>query len=350
MLGTARQGRRRGAGEPSVALAFGPVPSRRLGRSLGINNIPPKVCTYGCVYCQVGATRSPQLEPRSIYPPEELVEEVIRHVELVRARGEPIDHLTFVPDGEPTLDANLGREIELLRPLQIPIAVISNGSLAWRPEVRAALRMADWVSVKVDAVEEATWRRVNRPPRELALRTVLEGIRALADGFPGDLVSETMLVEGVNDTEGSVRGVAEFLHLAGIGTAYVAIPTRPPAVPGVRGPGEATLARAYRILSERVPRVEYLIGYEGDAFASTGDARADLLAITAVHPLRWSAVRELLDRGGCGWEVVDELLREGLLVCVEHGGERYFVRRFRRADGAGRRVAPRSGGGRTSRR
>jgi wyosine [tRNA(Phe)-imidazoG37] synthetase (radical SAM superfamily) len=216
----------------------------------------------------------------------------------------------------------------MLRPLEIPIAVISNGSLAWRPEVGEALRAADWVSVKVDAVEEAVWRRVDRPPDELALRTVLEGIHALADEFPGRLVSETMLVEGVNDTERSVRGVAEFLRMAGITTAYVSIPTRPPAEPGVRGSTEAVVARAHQILADRVPNVEYLVGYEGDAFASSGDARADLLAITAVHPLRDSAVRELLKGSGCGWEVIDELIREGFLVPVEHAGARYFVRCF----------------------
>lgn len=222
--------------EPAVALAFGPIPSRRLGRSLGVNNIPPKVCSYGCVCCQVGATPSPQLEPRPIYPPERLAAAVTRHVDLVRAREEPIDHLTFAPDGEPTLDANLGRAVELLRPLAIPVAVITNGSLAWRPEVREALRAADWVSVKVDAVDEEVWRRVNRPPAE----------------------------------------------------------------PGVRGPDEAVVARAHAIVAERVPHVEYLVGYEGDAFAASGDARADLLSITAVHPLRDSAVRELLRRSGSG--------------------------------------------------
>jgi wyosine [tRNA(Phe)-imidazoG37] synthetase (radical SAM superfamily) len=98
-----------------------------------------------------------------MYPPERLARAVALHVQRVRARGERIDYLTFVPDGEPTLDANLGREIELLRPLGIPIAVITNGSLAWRPQVRAALRGADWLSVKVDATDEPTWRRVNRP-------------------------------------------------------------------------------------------------------------------------------------------------------------------------------------------
>lgn len=319
-----------GSGQPKVALAFGPIPSRRLGRSVGINNIPPKVCSYGCVYCQVGATSSPQLEPRPIYPPLEVARAVARHVERVRARGEPIDYLTFVPDGEPTLDANLGHTIELLRPLEIPIAVISNGSLAWRPEVRDALRATDWVSVKVDAVDEAVWRRLNRPPAELALATVLEGVRALTDGFPGSLVSETMLVEGVNDDIGSVTAVADFLRDTGIRTAYVSIPTRPPSEPGVSGPDEAVVARAYEILAERLPSVEYLIGYEGDAFAASGDTRADLLSITAVHPLRESAVRDLLRRSGSEWGVVQRLVDEGLLRSVDHEGSRFYLRRFHR--------------------
>jgi hypothetical protein len=124
----------------------------------------------------------------------------------------------------------------------------------------------------------------------LSLRTVLDGICALAEGFPGRLVSETMLVEDLNDTERSVRGVAEFLGIAGITTAYVAIPTRPPGEPGVRGPDEAVVARAHQILAERVPHVEYLVGYEGDASPQPATPGGPALHL-AVHPLRDSAVR-----------------------------------------------------------
>jgi wyosine [tRNA(Phe)-imidazoG37] synthetase (radical SAM superfamily) len=317
-------------GSHRVALAFGPIPSRRLGRSVGINNIPPKICSYGCVYCQVGATPAAQVVPREIFPPEAIARAVTRHVEAVLARGESIDHLTFVPDGEPTLDANLGASIELLRPLGIPIAVISNGSLAWRPEVRDALRQADWVSVKVDAVVDSVWRRVDRPHPRLVLDTVLDGIRALAAGFPGELVSETMVVEGVNDGVASVRGVAAFLHEIAISTAYLAIPTRPPAEPDVRAPDERVVTRAHAIMAARVPRVVLLTHDEGDAFAASGDARADLLAITAVHPMRRSAVEALLRRCGSSWDVVDELVDAGLLIPVDHAGERFLVRRFQR--------------------
>ncbi|MBC7260626.1 MAG: radical SAM protein, partial [Chloroflexi bacterium] len=126
-------------------IAFGPVPSRRLGRSLGINNIPPKICTYSCVYCQLGRTLNMQIRRQSFYAPDEILWDVRSKVEHVREAGESIDYLTFVPDGEPTLDLHLGRAIELLRSLGIKIAVISNASLIWQEDVREDLMKADWV-------------------------------------------------------------------------------------------------------------------------------------------------------------------------------------------------------------
>ena len=111
------------------AVTFGPVPSRRLGQSLGINNIPPKICSYACVYCQLGRTLTMQTERTDFFDPERIFEEVRNRIEEVRGAGEAIDFLSFVPDGEPTLDLNLGREIELVRELGVKIAVMTNSSL-----------------------------------------------------------------------------------------------------------------------------------------------------------------------------------------------------------------------------
>ena len=319
--------------DPEVGIAFGPVPSRRLGRSLGINNIPPKRCSYSCVYCQVGLTDLRGINPRPFFDPEIVVERVTERVAWCLAHGEPLDYLTFVPDGEPTLDANLGQEIRMLRPLGIPIAVISNGSLAWRPDVRDALREADWVSVKVDAVEERVWRRIDRPHPSLEPRAVLRGILELADGFRGTLVTETMLVEGVNDGTRSVEAVAGVLHDIDPSIAYLAIPTRPPAVAGVHSPDESVIARAYEQVSRRVRHVELLVEHEGDDFSSGDDVGRTILDTAAVHPLRRSAVDGLLERTGGAWDVMERLLRQGALVEVEHEGTTFYVRRFRRAGG-----------------
>ena len=146
-------------------LTFGPVPSRRLGHSLGINNIPPKSCSYSCIYCQVGPTKNTEIVPRLFYTPEQIFLEVEKHLSLIQKKGEQVDYLTFVPDGEPSLDIQLSETIERLRPLGIPIAIISNASLIWRKEIRDTFAKADWVSLKVDAIDETLWQRSTIPIR-----------------------------------------------------------------------------------------------------------------------------------------------------------------------------------------
>jgi wyosine [tRNA(Phe)-imidazoG37] synthetase (radical SAM superfamily) len=156
-------------------IAFGPVPSRRLGQSLGINNIPPKVYTYSCVYCQLGRTIKMQVGQSAFYEPGDITRAVQDKVKKATEVGESIDYLTFVSDGEPSLDLNLGREIELLRPLGIKIAVITNSSLIGREDVRENLMQADWVSLKMDSVREEIWRRINQPYGTLRLNSILDG-------------------------------------------------------------------------------------------------------------------------------------------------------------------------------
>jgi len=308
--------------------AFGPVPSRRLGRSLGINNISPKACSYSCVYCQLGRTGRMEIERQRFYDPEEIAQEVERRVAELRERGEQVDYLTFVPDGEPTLDLNLGREIEPLKELGIPIAVITNASLLWREDVRRDLLKADWVSLKFDAVRESIWRRVNRPHGRLSLEKIQAGIHEFTGDFKGRLVTETMLVEGLNDGPEELERIAGSLAQIRPTRAYIAVPTRPPAESWVCPPDEEKINQAYHIFSERLEDVEYLIGYEGDAFASTGDIVQDLLSITAVHPLRREAVEELLQRADADWETVRRLIAEGELIELEYGGHKFYLRKL----------------------
>lgn len=316
-------------------IAFGPIPSRRLGRSLGINDIPPKTCTYSCVYCQVGRTTAMALERRAFFAPEDIFEEVKAKVEAARRHGEGVDYLTFVPDGEPTLDVNLARELELLRPLGVKVAVITNSSLLGRDDVRADLARADWVSVKVDAVDEGAWRRVNRPHGGLRLNAVLDGISAFAKTFGGTLVTETMLVRDVNDAPEQVREVAGFAAALEPAVAYLSVPTRPPAEEEVRPPSEETLARAYDAFVAAGLATELLLGYPGDAFAFTGNVEDDLLSITAVHPMREEAVAELLAKAGASRAVLEKLVADGMLAEVEFGGKKFYVRTFRAGGGSG---------------
>jgi len=311
-------------------LAFGPVPSRRLGRSLGVNNIPPKTCSYSCVYCQLGRTSNMRVDRQAFYKPEHILMQVERKINEATLRGERIDYITFVPDGEPTLDVNLGREISLLKHAGIPIAVITNASLLWREEVREELLAADFVSLKVDAVSHDLWRRINRPHKNLKLDTILNGVKEFARSFKGILVSETMLIDGVN-YENELERIANFLEdLVKLDRAYIAIPTRPPTEMWVKPAKEETLNAAFQKFSKRLgsDKVEFLIGYEGNAFAFTGNVKADLLSITAVHPMREEAVAELLKKANASWQIINELLRNGELVRLEYEGNTYYMRKL----------------------
>jgi wyosine [tRNA(Phe)-imidazoG37] synthetase (radical SAM superfamily) len=317
---------------PDEMITFGPVPSRRLGQSLGINNIPPKSCSYSCVYCQIGPTPTKRIALREFYAPGAIVSAVTARTLEIQQHREPLDALTFVADGEPTLDVHLGREIQALRTLGVRIAVISNASLLWREEVRESLQLADWVSLKVDAAREELWQRINRPHPSLRLDDVLRGMLDFSAGFEGTLVSETMLIGGVNDTEDSIAEIARFLEQLRPSTAYLGIPTRPPAECWAGPAGERAVTQAHEWLSNRLSHVELLTGHEGTGFGTTGDAEADLLSITSVHPMREEAVRALLAESGDDWSLVERLLKGGSLAEIEYRRERFFLRRFQHAN------------------
>ena len=307
-------------------LTFGPVPSRRLGQSLGINNIPPKSCSYSCIYCQVGATKSTEIIPRKFYTPEQIFLEVEKHLSLVQNKGEQVDYLTFVPDGEPGLDSHLSETIERLRPLGIPIAIISNASLIWREEIRDTFAQADWLSLKVDAIDEVLWQQVNRPHPSLKHQSILDGMLTFAKDFSGILATESMFIKGLNDHDKAVNALADFLGTLEPDKSYLSIPIRPPAERSVHAPDEAALNRIFQIISQQVNHVELITGYEGNAFASTGNIAEDLLAITSVHPMREEAVKVLLAKSGEDWGQVTQLINKGKLIQTEYDGQIFYIR------------------------
>jgi wyosine [tRNA(Phe)-imidazoG37] synthetase (radical SAM superfamily) len=268
-----------------------------------------------------------EVERRPFYRPEEILKEVKEKLETVAKMRKVVDYITFVPDGEPTLDVNLGEEIDMLKPLGIRIAVISNASLIWDEGVRKELSKADWVSLKVDAVDELAWRRINRPHRALKLESILEGILDFSRSYRGVLATETMLVRDANDGERSLEMIADFLAQVRPAKAYISVPTRPPAENWVMPPSEESINRAYQIFSRKLDHVELLLGYEGDIFDFTGDVERDLLSITAVHPMRKEAVDKFLQQAGKSWGFIQRLIDAGQLVETEYGGNRFYLRR-----------------------
>jgi wyosine [tRNA(Phe)-imidazoG37] synthetase (radical SAM superfamily) len=313
-----------------MQIAFGPVPSRRLGRSLGINNIPPKICSYACVYCQLGNTLKMEIERRAFYSPSEIYKSVEQRVKQVISKEEPIDYLAFVPDGEPTLDINLAKSIDLLKQLNIPIAIISNSSLIDREDVRSDLLKADWVSLKIDAGNKALWQKIDRPHGKLNFEQMLNGLYNFRENFNGILATETMLIDGLNDSEEAVYEISKILENLKADITYLSIPTRPPAEEHIQPARTETINAAYQIISSVVKKSELLTGYEGNAFSATGNIRQDILNITSVHPMREDAVKILLKKSQSGWNIIEQMLQEKEIIRLSYNKHDYYLRNLKK--------------------
>jgi wyosine [tRNA(Phe)-imidazoG37] synthetase (radical SAM superfamily) len=308
-------------------IIFGPVPSRRLGKSIGINNIPHKVCSYSCAYCQVGKADIMQVNRQEFYLPEIIVRQLEYKLNCLSQSDFP-DYITLVPDGEPTLDIHLGELILKLKSFGLPVAVISNSSLLYQPDVQSELMHADYVSLKVDTVNHASWRKVNKPHKELNHSLILQSIRDFSGKFKGTLVTESMLLKDINDSEEELEALAVFLHDIDPEIAYIAIPTRPLAFAGIFPADEVAVAMAHETFSRYKLNAELLTGYEGNAFAATGNFADDILSITAVHPMRMDAVVELMTKSSSAEFTLNQLIENELIEKVTFNNQEFFLRKF----------------------
>ncbi|RQV92281.1 MAG: radical SAM protein [Calditrichaeota bacterium] len=311
-----------------MPIVFGPVPSRRLGRSLGINNIPYKWCSFACIYCQIGDTIKLRYTRHKIYDSDYIFKTIQKKLIDLEKQHEPVDYLAFVPDGEPTLDINLGEHIRKLKKLSVPIAVITNASLISDPHVQDELSLSDWISLKVDAVDPLIWKKIDRPHGKLNHQKILEGMLSFKQKYKGILTTETMLVNGINDFDETAAQTGDFLKQLQPDIAYLSIPTRPPADKNIKPATPESVNRVWQIISPKIKRVELLTGYEGNAFASSGDIKKDILSITAVHPMRQDAVDEMLSRFNKKWELIDQMIEDNELIKANYDNHNFYLRKF----------------------
>ncbi|MHC1705142.1 MAG: radical SAM protein [Tenuifilaceae bacterium] len=309
-------------------ICFGPVPSRRLGNSLGINNITtPKVCSYGCIYCQLGKTLNISNVRQTFFKPNKIFIEVYNHIESLKEKNK-IDYLTFVANGEPTLDQNLGESIKKLKSLGIPIAVITNASLLFMKDVQEDLLLADWVSVKVDAPDRQTWLMINRPFTGITFGEHIDAINTFAKRYNGILCTETMLLDGINDCSNCITKIAQIVKELNPSKAYISIPIRPPADPNAKTATIDKITEAWQIFTNQQIKTELLTGFEGTNTGYTGNATEDILNITAVHPLREDSIMELLDKDRADFSVVTTLINKQLIKVVLYNDHNYYVRKY----------------------
>lgn len=276
---------------------FGPVPSRRLGQSLGIDTIPLKTCNWNCVYCQLGRSQPLINERKEYFPPRAILEEV--QTALAQHPDGDIDWITFVGSGEPTLHSSIGyliRKVKELTPL--PIAVITNGSLLYLPEVQEALLSADAVMPTLDAGNPHLYKRINRPHPDLDYEQFVNGLRSFKTIYKGQLWIEVMLVRGLNDTTEALEELAHVLQSIGPDQVHILLPDRPPAETWVQPPDEEGLMRAAAILGD-IAHVVHPV--EGDFDLRGMDSIVDaIIAIITRHPMRQDQLENALQRWAPG--------------------------------------------------
>jgi len=269
---------------------FGPVSSKRLGQSLGVDVLPPKSCTWNCIYCQLGKTREYVTERREFYPREDILEEIRQAV----TDSVAVDWITFVGSGETTLYKGIGWLIrETKRLTSIPVAVITNGSLLSEEDVRDELLEADAVLPSLNAGSPELFDRIDRPCPGFTYERHIEGLEEFRKVYRGMLWVEVMLIAGVNDTAEALQDIAAALEKVKPDTVHIVLPTRPSAESDVRLPAEEGLARARLILSQVATVVHPAKGSLN--LKNTADIIETVTAITSRHPLQDRELRHALD-------------------------------------------------------
>lgn len=206
---------------------YGPVPSRRLGKSLGIDLVPHKICTYDCIYCQIGKTTKKTLQRKEYIPSQEILNEVKLFLE---EGASSIDYFSLSGSGEPTLHSQIRSIIERIKKItSIPVAVITNGSLLYEEEVRKDLLQADVVLPSLDAVSVEVFARINRPPSELSVEKVIEGMVEFRKVYKGQIWLEILFCKGVNDTPEEVQKMKEAVKRIQPDLIHLNTVVRPPS-------------------------------------------------------------------------------------------------------------------------
>jgi wyosine [tRNA(Phe)-imidazoG37] synthetase (radical SAM superfamily) len=307
----------------SLRFVYGPVPSRRLGQSLGIDPIPLKTCNWNCVYCQLGRTRPVVNERKEHIPTSAIMDQVAQA--LTQYEDDEIDWITFVGSGEPVLHKHLGDMIRQIKSeTDKPVAVITNGTFLHLAEVRAEIAAADAVLPSLDAGSVDLFRTINRPHPEASFERHVAGLIAFGNEYPGLYWPETMLLHDLNDSEDALNDIATIYGQMRPDKIHINLPNRPPAETWVGPADDEGLMRARAILGA-ISEVVYPI--EGRFDLSGYDNVIDaVLGIITRHPMR----SEELERTLADWapmfvnQALTELQSSGRAQIVERCGARFW--------------------------
>jgi len=299
---------------------FGPVPSRRLKRSLGIDLVPFKTCTYDCIYCQLGRTTHKVINREEYTPIEEIISDLQEKLPL-----NP-DYITFSGSGEPTLHSQIGKLIHEIKKLtEIPVAVLTNGSLLWMQEVRDSLQEADLVIPSLDAGNETLFKYINRPHKQLCFDTVVEGLKQFRREYRGEYWLEVFILGGVTGIEAEIKKISAITNDIDPDRIQLNTVKRPPAE-----------EFAFPISSKRMSEFLQIFGDKAEVIAESNESvheapefiakQQDVLGILNRRPC---TIDELVSGLGLhkneAFKYLQELLEKGHISFERIKNKLYFM-------------------------
>ncbi|MEW6356610.1 MAG: radical SAM protein [Planctomycetota bacterium] len=301
---------------------FGPVPSRRLGMSLGVDLLIPKTCSFNCIYCQVGRTTHHTLRRGRFVN----TKEVLRDIQAALRKERKVDYVTLSGSGEPTLASNLGEVIRGIRRLtKSPIAVITNSSLLWRRAVQRDLLGVDLLVPSLDAARTETFRKVNRPVRGLRVEQIVRGLVEFRKRFKGRFWLEVLLVRGVNDSAADLDALRQAIAEIKPDRVQINTVVRPPCESYAKPLSPAALRRIAKRIAEGIP-VEVIAPFHGKM---SGHAAATRDEVEAMLRRRSCTVADIASSLGIprveAAKHADLLVSSGKAQTIRHQKQTYYL-------------------------
>lgn len=294
---------------------FGPVPSRRLGKSLGISPIPRKTCNYSCIYCQLGRTDKMTNERKEFF----LLKNIINEFKNYLKENFDFDVVTIVGEGEPTLYSKLGDLIKEIKKItDKPVAVITNGALLNSKEVRSELMNADIVLPSLDAYNEEISKKIDRPLGTIHFQDELNGLIQFSNEYKGQLFLEIMLVSNINCDPKSIEAFKQILKKIKYDRVYINTPVRPPAESFVK-----TISKdEMRYAVEELGGISIDMLSSGEFFSEIKDSYEAILNIIRRHPMNQFEVESFLNsrKDKLDYDIFKKLENDEKINCILYKG------------------------------
>jgi wyosine [tRNA(Phe)-imidazoG37] synthetase (radical SAM superfamily) len=307
---------------------FGPVPSRRLGRSLGLDIVPAKVCSLDCIYCQVGRTTKKTIERKEYVPVQKVLDELKARIE----KGLQADFITISGSGEPTLNSRLGFLIDEIKKItDIPVAILTNGTLLYRQDVRIDCAKADVVLPSLDAADEQTFAKINRPHPDISIEKWVAGLVQFRKEYAGQVWLEVFIVDGVNTGGAEIAAIKKAIERIRPDKVQLNTAVRPTAEPGVKRVSPAALLKIARLIS---PNCEVIADFPkkgrgdkaGQALQKEGGQAEDLLSMLKRRPCSLEDICNGLGlEKNQASEYISRLEGRGLVCSEQRNGVIFFI-------------------------